>query len=173
MVSVAATRDIRLRAAARIPFTNAPLSRYDERVISPENRRAHPRVELVATVEVAASGGELIILTATNLSIGGVFLEANPSDFPLFRRGVLVELSISLADSAALEDEDASIAPPPHLVHARGKIVRIQVPAPGTPAGYGIVLTDLPPAELDTLKALLAQAPKAPGLPGKASSPKK
>ena len=127
---------------------------------TPENRRAHPRVELVATVEVAAGSDDLIVLTATNLSMGGVFLEANPSDHPAFRRGVLVDLSISLADSADAGDDfgGASTPPPPQVVHARGKIVRIQMPAPDMPSGFGIVMTDLPPTEVPRLHALLARA---------------
>jgi hypothetical protein len=113
----------------------------------------------VATVEVAAGGEDIVVLTATNLSMGGVFLEANPSDYPLFRRGVQVELVISLADSVDVADGDNPHAPPPpQVVHARGKIVRIQMPAPDTPSGYGIVLSDLPPTEVPRLHALLARA---------------
>jgi PilZ domain len=133
-------------------------------VQNPENRRAHPRIELVATVEVAAGGDDLIVLTATNLSMGGVFLEANPSDYPVFRRGVIVDLSISLADSASVDDKSGGHAPPPpQVVRAKGKIVRIQMPAPDTPSGYGIVITDLPPSEVPRLHALLARAPASKG----------
>jgi hypothetical protein len=128
-------------------------------VQNPENRRAHPRVELVATVEVAAGGDDLIVLTATNLSMGGVFLEATPSDYPIFRRGVLVDLSISLADSASVDDTGSSAPPPPQVVRAKGKIVRIQMPAPDTPSGFGIVITDLAKEDVPRLHALLAQAP--------------
>jgi len=118
-------------------------------------------VELVATVEVAAGGDDLIVLTATNLSMGGVFLEANPSDHPVFRRGVLVDLSISLADSTNVDEEfgSAGTPPPPQVVRAKGKIVRIQMPAPDTPSGFGIVITDLPQSEVPRLHALLARAP--------------
>jgi hypothetical protein len=116
-------------------------------------------VELVATVEIAAGGEDLIVLTATNLSMGGVFLEAKPSDFPNFRRGVLVDLSISLADSASVDETSNSAPPPPQVVRAKGKIVRIQMPAPDTPSGFGIVITDLSPADVPKLHALLAQAP--------------
>jgi hypothetical protein len=136
-------------------------------VQKPENRRAHPRVELVATVEVAASGGDLIVLTATNLSMGGVFLEAKPSDHPVFRRGVLVDLSISLADSASVDDTSSAAPPPPQVVRAKGKIVRIQMPAPDTPSGFGVVITELSKEDVPRLHALLAQAPAS-----KASGPK-
>jgi hypothetical protein len=128
-----------------------------------ENRRAHPRVELVATVEVAASDGELVVLTATNLSMGGVFLEANPLEHPTLRRGVLVDLSISLADSADASDSSPHAPPPPQVVRAKGKIVRIQMPAPNIPSGYGLVITELPQAEVPRLHALLARAPAAKG----------
>jgi hypothetical protein len=120
-------------------------------------------VELVATVEVAASDGDLIVLTATNLSMGGVFLEAKPSDYPIFRRGVLVELSISLADSADVSDTSHAAPPPPQVVRAKGKIVRIQMPAPDTPSGFGVVITDLPQSEVPRLHALLARAPASKG----------
>ena len=122
-------------------------------------------MELVATVEVAAGGEDLIVLTATNLSMGGVFLEANPTEYPAFRRGVLVELSISLADSANEGEEFGSsqTPPPPQVVRAKGKIVRIQMPAPDKPSGFGIVITDLPQSEVPRLHALLARAPASKG----------
>jgi hypothetical protein len=131
-----------------------------ETVMNPDNRRAHPRVELVATVEVAAGGDDVIVLTATNLSMGGVFLEANPSDYPILRRGVQVDLVISLADSVDVEDEARSHAapPPPQILHVKGKIVRIQMPAPDTPSGYGVVISDLDPAERPKMQALLGRA---------------
>ncbi len=135
----------------------------------PSNRREHPRVELVATVEVAAAEGELIVLTATNLSVGGLFLETDPGEFPVLRRGILLGLTISLADSASV-DEDASLPasaapPPPQVVRCRGKIVRIQNKAADAPGGFGVVIVDLPASELHALHALLARANHAHDAP--------
>jgi len=147
------------------PLAKEGHSRYDRRVDTPDNRRAHPRVELVATVEVGASQeDDLIILTATNLSMGGVFLEANPSEHPTLKRGSVIELAISLADTSNVDEDfgGASTPPPPQVVRALGKIVRLQLPAPTAPSGYGVVITELAPQEVPRLHALLARASPKP-----------
>jgi hypothetical protein len=115
-------------------------------------RRAHPRIELVATVEVARDG-EVHVLMASNLSLSGVFLEGNPADYPGFERNALLEMTLSLAEST--EGAESGGSPPRMAIKAKGKIVRIQPPGMKSPAGFGLVLTEIRPAELKQLNDLL------------------
>lgn len=120
-----------------------------KRIPLPPNRREHPRVELVATVEVAA-GSEVMLLTAKNLSAGGVFLEGRPADYPALRRGTAVNMTIAME---ATETPRPGAPPPPPLVaRVHGKIVR------AADDGFGVVLVDVTAAELHKVHALIAKA---------------
>jgi hypothetical protein len=60
---------------------------------NPINSRKHARVELLASVEIAA-GGEMIILTVRNISLGGVYVFRDGHDLSGFAVGSRHELTI-------------------------------------------------------------------------------
>jgi hypothetical protein len=107
---------------------------------------------VLASVQVSTDG-EILMLTATNLSAAGMFLEANPADYPQLWRGIFFEVMLSFATQA-----DGGAPPSPLTVKARGRIVRIQPPGMATPAGFGVVLTDLEQGELQKLRSIIEQA---------------
>jgi hypothetical protein len=106
-----------------------------------EERRSHPRIELVAQAEVEASD-VMHLLRVVNASRGGVFLQATPSNYPDFREGVQVQLHL-IPDA---DDEDE--------VRATGKIVRIQ--SDGDDPGFAIEFTSIDADQAKVLEALLA-----------------
>jgi hypothetical protein len=117
------------------------------------DRRRHPRIELIASVEIAR-GDEVFVMTATNVSMGGVFLEGAPEEHPELARGVEVSLTLAVAGR---EDRGGPgrAPPPPQVVRARGKIVRVQQGAPGSPAGFGVVLTQIGADDVARLRTLV------------------
>jgi hypothetical protein len=79
-----------------------------------KERRRHPRIELVATAEVATSEVPHL-LHVVNASRGGLFLKARPENYPDFRAGIEVKLHLFPGTDADVGD-----------VRAVGKIVRIE-----------------------------------------------
>lgn len=109
-----------------------------------EERRQHPRIDLVAQAEIEASD-VMHLLRVANISRGGVFLEASPDNYPDFKSGTVVDLHL-IPDA----DEDAE-----HDVRAKGTIVRIQS---GGPPGFAIEFTSIDDDNVESLESLLASA---------------
>lgn len=108
-----------------------------------EERRQHPRIELVAQAEIEAS--EVThLLRVVNASRGGVFLKATPENYPDFVAGVEVKLHL-IPDAEDAKD-----------VRATGKIVRIQ--DGGDEPGFAVEFTNIDDKQIETLEALLASA---------------
>ncbi len=58
-----------------------------------QERRRHPRIELIAQAEIATSE-VLHLLRVVNASRGGLFLKATPENYPDFVPGVEVKLHV-------------------------------------------------------------------------------
>jgi hypothetical protein len=95
-----------------------------------QERRRHPRIELVATAEVAASEVPHL-LHVLNASRGGVFLKAKPENYPDFHPGSEIKLHLFPGSDQDIAD-----------VRAVGKIVRIE--NDGTCVeGFAVEFTDV------------------------------
>lgn len=102
-------------------------------------RRAHPRIEVLAQVQVARDA-EVHIMSARNLSRSGIFLNGNPAEMPDLKVGLHVELMIFAADDAG---ED---------VTSMAHIVRVEDGStPGTVSGFALTFIDL---DLPTVRRL-------------------
>lgn len=66
-------------------------------------RRAHPRFELLAQVQVARES-EVHIMSADRISRGGVFVKGEPSQYPDLQVGTRVEVVVFDADNPGQED---------------------------------------------------------------------
>jgi len=89
-------------------------------------RRAHPRVDLLAQVQVNRRS-EVHILPAINVSRGGLFLKTDPERTPDLTAGVEVELLIFPADG---EGEDVALD---------AEVVRVErSTVPGRCSGVGL-----------------------------------
>ena len=107
-----------------------------------DDRRQHPRIELVAQAEIATSD-VLHLLRVVNASRGGVFLRATPENYPDFREGIEVKLHL-MPESDDDEKPD---------LNATGKIVRVQT---GDDAGFAIEFTQIEDTHIEILETLLA-----------------
>jgi hypothetical protein len=70
---------------------------YDVAMPEPSDSRRHPRYELYASVELQGAG-ETLILPARNISLGGMFVDADGHDLSAFPIGAV--LSILVFDAA-------------------------------------------------------------------------
>jgi hypothetical protein len=93
-----------------------------------QERRRHPRFELVAQAEIATSQ-VLHLLRVANASRGGLFLRATPENYPDFKPGVEVKLQVFPGS-----DDDAG------EVRAVGRIVRID---PGGEGGFAVEFVEV------------------------------
>jgi hypothetical protein len=107
-----------------------------------QERRRHPRIELVAQAEVATSD-VLHLLRVANASRGGLFLKATPENYPDFQPGVEVRLQVFPGT-----DDDAG------EVRAVARIVRIE---PGETGGFAVEFTDV--EDVQALEQLLETTP--------------
>ena len=95
-------------------------------------RRAHPRVQLFAQVQVSRASAVVHVMQARDISKGGLFVEGHPDDYPDLADGMRVELLIFAGDHVG---ED---------VQCNGKIIRTEPgEPPSRPAGFGIVFTNV------------------------------
>lgn len=119
-----------------------------------QNRRKHPRFEIVAQVQLGADG-DVLIYPAGNLSLGGVFVNVNLEEVPFLAIGAVLDVTITgIASGAA--DGDAE-APPEHVVSTKAKIVRVDEKAPG----LALEFKPLSPQSLASVKALIGSGKPA------------
>jgi len=99
-------------------------------------RRADPRVELIAQVQVTHNNrvhGEVHIMSTQNISLGGVFVQGDPVEYPDLQQGVQVELLIFNPEDPDGED-----------VQLRAEIVRVEgTNGPAGHPGFGLQFLDL------------------------------
>jgi hypothetical protein len=115
------------------------------------DRRQHERISILAQVQVTHDG-EVEILTATNLSVGGTFLEAAPDEHPEYQAGTPVDLMLCVSEeNPAHLAEDGS-------VRTKGRIVRRDQGSDDRPAGIGIEFEQLDADNLSRLRLLLGRA---------------
>jgi c-di-GMP-binding flagellar brake protein YcgR len=109
-----------------------------------QDRRNHPRIDLLAQVQVTRAS-EVHILSTQNISVGGLFVQADPAEMPEVKRGVELEIVIFHADEELAGD-----------VAARARVVRIvKDPRPGQPAGFGLQFQSFSPGHKERLQTLL------------------
>ena len=109
--------------------------------MSPE-RRAHPRVELFAQVQVTRES-EVHILEMANISRGGAFLQAEPREMPEIQVGVDLELLIFCADDIGQD------------VACRAKVVRVVDQSHAPRRGFGVAFTAVDPQNMARLERFL------------------
>lgn len=107
-------------------------------------QRDHPRVELLAQVQVARDS-EIYVMSTSNIGPGGVFIQGDPADCPDLEPGAAVEVVIFATD-LGLE------------VRLDARIVRV-VPAGGRfPPGFGLQFTSLEQAQAQILERMAEAA---------------
>ena len=112
-----------------------------------ENRRAHPRVELLAQVQVKRDL-EVHIMEALNISIGGIFIQGQPEEYPDLAVGTTVELMIFDPDSPDGTD-----------VTLKAHVVRREVGEnEGMSPGFGLRFADMDGDKLEHLCTLISKA---------------
>src|SRR5579884_3558243 len=94
-------------------------------------RRQHKRVDIIAQVQLK-TGGDVLLLQAKNISVGGMFLEGEPKEHPQLAPPVAVDVALSPEDD--LEGE-------PILMKAR--IVRISRGDGDQPPGFGLAIMNI------------------------------
>src|SRR5262245_374000 len=110
----------------------------------PSERRQHPRVDLIAQVQVKR-GGDVEILQARNVSLGGVFLEGEAKNHPHLAIGVELDL--------ALQPEDDPEGQP---ILMRAKVARVE--RGGAMPGFGLSIIRIDANSQSRLAALVRRA---------------
>lgn len=113
-----------------------------------ENRRAHSRIELYALAEIQGEGF-IEVLTAHNLSEGGVFLSARSDDCPWLVIGTIFDLTIALAH----EGSDPEL-----LVQAKGRVVHRDGGVAQGIYGIGVAFEEIDGDNRAQLSAMLVEA---------------
>jgi c-di-GMP-binding flagellar brake protein YcgR len=110
-------------------------------------RRAHPRVDLLAQVQLSRDT-EVHIMSTRDISLGGVFVRGEATDHPELKIGAMVELVI-FDSSAASGGDDIGL---------RATITRIEkAPDPG----FALRFINAGPSERAALQRLIDSATKA------------
>jgi hypothetical protein len=109
----------------------------------PHERRKHPRVDLIAQVQVKRSG-DVLIMQARNVSASGVFLEGSPLDNPTLSVGTELDLALLPADD-----------PESQPILMRARIARLE--RTGTP-GFGLSIIRIDTNSQGRLAALIRRA---------------
>lgn len=118
-----------------------------------ENRRAYPRIELYAQVEIPREG-HIEVLVAHNLSEGGVFLSARPDECRWLVAGTSFDLAIALADGGNDPVADEL------LVQAKGRVVHRDRGADRGIPGIGVTFEEIDDENRAQLRAMLVRARK-------------
>jgi len=104
-----------------------------------DNRRAHPRVELLVQVQVRREL-EVHIMSTLNISLGGAFVQGDPADYPELQVGTGLELVIFDVEHPGDED-----------VNLQARVVRREPGSPTLTPGIGLQFVSV---DLDTLARL-------------------
>jgi hypothetical protein len=107
------------------------------------DKRAHPRFELLAQVQVARDS-EVHIMPADKISRGGVFVQGEPDEYPDLKVGAQVELVVFDAEHPG--EQDLSL---------EAKVVRVEDQRSNSRLGFGLQFTELGTFESGALEELL------------------
>jgi hypothetical protein len=107
------------------------------------DRRAHPRYELYAQVQVARER-EVHIMRARHISRGGLFIQGHPETYPDLQVGARVEVVVFDADHPGRDD-----------ISLDAQVVR------GDPSGFGLRFNNLTGFEAGALDNLLRRLGQA------------
>ena len=110
-------------------------------------RRAHPRFELLAQVQVARES-EVHIMSADRISRGGVFVQGEPSEYPDLQVGTHVEVVVFDADHPGQED-----------LALEAQVVRVEGEASAYQPGFGLKFSELSGFEVGALDSFLGACP--------------
>lgn len=108
-------------------------------------RRQHPRVEVLAQVQVTRDA-EVHVMSTSDISRGGIFIQGDPADAPDLLPGV--DCDLVLFDADADREEVMVRATVVHIVDrpdAKGFGLRFKTFMPGHAARLKTVLTELDP----------------------------
>jgi c-di-GMP-binding flagellar brake protein YcgR len=107
-------------------------------------RRAHPRFELLAQVQVARES-EVHIMSADRISRGGVFVKGEPERYPELQVGTRVELVVFDAERPGQED-----------LALEAQVVRVESgEASAFQPGFGLKFSQLSGFEVGALDSFL------------------
>jgi hypothetical protein len=104
-------------------------------------KRLHPRHDLLAQVQVSAEA-EVHVMSTDNISLGGVFIQGVPGEYPEITIGA--ELDLLIFDANEMGGD----------VRCRARVVRIE--ADGDRTGFGLKFVDLTQPNTARLRRLLA-----------------
>lgn len=109
-----------------------------------DEKRAHPRIDLLAQVQVTQDS-EVYIMSTANISRGGIFIQGNPAEFPELRQGSRVELVIFASEDIGVED-----------ARLDARVVRVEDSGlEGRLPGFGLEFTSKHPDQLSALESLI------------------
>lgn len=113
---------------------------------SNQERRAHPRVEYMAQVQVSRDA-EVHIMSTRNISRGGLFLIGSPSEYPEFTLRSVVDLVLFSAN----EDVDD--------FKCKARVVRtVTEHTAGRVPGFGLMFQDLNETQKKQVEQILQVA---------------
>lgn len=108
-------------------------------------RREHERYELWAQLELR-QGGEVWVLAVRDISAGGIYVELGANERAAVRAGDRLTICLDLGEN------DAGA---PLRLETEVEVVRVVLPGPGRPGGFGVMWTTADPAAADALVRIL------------------
>ncbi|MCB9556218.1 MAG: PilZ domain-containing protein [Deltaproteobacteria bacterium] len=105
-------------------------------------RREHPRIDFLAQVQITRDD-EVQILSTENISLGGLFLNADPYEYPGIHVGTDLDIMIFAADDIGFD------------LTCRARVVRVAGRATGQP-GFGLQFTTIDEPSLQRLAEYIA-----------------
>jgi c-di-GMP-binding flagellar brake protein YcgR len=112
----------------------------------PIEHREHPRVDLFAQVQVTGEA-EVHIMSARNISRGGIFLQGEPTEFPGLQPGVEVAIVIFVGEELGLAE-----------VRLRARVVRVDERGKAAIPGFGLQFIVIERTQGKMLDQLIAAA---------------
>ena len=106
-------------------------------------QRSAPRVELFAQVQVS-NESDIYIMSTSNISLGGVFIQGDPQEYPEIQADMVLDLVIFPTEELDATD-----------VHLSAKVVRISA---DEDAGFGLQFASISEEQTTALERLLQAA---------------
>ncbi|MCA9668117.1 MAG: PilZ domain-containing protein [Myxococcales bacterium] len=115
-------------------------------------RRRHPRLTLFAQVQLTRED-EVHVMSARNVSLGGLFVDAEPEEAPELIVGRTVEVVLFAPEDAEAAEAAEATSEQPEDVVGSARIVRAE--ATSARSGFGLQFTRLDPQNMRRLAQLL------------------